>query len=75
MIAVRERQERRTEISLSHWFIVAKTESGSARLGRETGEAAMRVLVRARMMLDEIFMVNGKQSKRLKLTLKYDSSL
>ena len=47
-----------TEISFNHAFIVARTPSGLAwRLDREMGDAATRLLVRARMMLVEHFIL------------------
>jgi hypothetical protein len=53
---------RLTEMSSSHWFIVARTPSGLAvRLGRDTGDAVMRLLVRARMMVVENFMVTEEE--------------
>jgi hypothetical protein len=49
-------------MSSSHWFIVAKTPSGFAlRLGRDTGDAVMRLLVRVRIMTAENFMVTGEE--------------
>ena len=51
-------EDRLTEMSLSHWFMVASTESGE-RLEMGSGEAVMRVLVRARMMVVENFMLMG----------------
>jgi hypothetical protein len=52
------KEDGRTEISFSHWFIVARTESGLARFGRDNGDEATRVLVSARMMLVENFIVS-----------------
>jgi len=53
---VREERREHTEMSFSHWFMVASTESG-LRLERCTGDAVMRVLVRARIMLVESFIM------------------
>lgn len=63
VIAILRHGELLTEILFNHALIVARTPSGFPwRLGRETGDAAMRLLARARMMLMENFILI-KESK------------
>jgi hypothetical protein len=58
VITIPRHGELLTEISFNHAFIVASTPSGLAwRLGREIGDAATRLLARARMMLVETFIL------------------